>query len=179
MDESAILPGRACGSCTLCCKLLRIAELDKPGGEWCRHCAIGEGCRTYESRPRSCRGFFCSWLTQAALDESWFPARAKLMVYPGQDGGWLNVVVDPARPDAWRREPYYTEIKGWARNGAGLGIRVVVAIGGRVIAVLPEEDADLGHPGEHDRVVHYFAVEGGRNVLKARIEQGGEGDANG
>lgn len=175
MDESAILPGRACGSCTLCCKLLKIAELDKPSGEWCVHCAAGKGCLAYATRPQSCRGFFCSYLTHPAFDERWFPARAKFLVHPSPDGSWLNVVVDPGRPDVWRQEPYYSAIKGWAQNGAAMGVRVIVAIGGRVIAVLPEEDADLGHPGPNDRVTYYHEAVGGRNVLKARVEQGAHG----
>lgn len=179
MDESAVIPGRACGTCTLCCKLLRIAELDKPKGEWCEHCAVGKGCRAYATRPRSCRGFFCSYLTQAALDDRWLPARAKLLVYPGGDGSWLNVVVDPARPDAWRQEPYYTEIKGWARNGVAMGIRVVVEAGGRIIAVLPEEDMDLGHPREDEQVIFHFVELGGRRVLKARLAPLDEGAAQG
>lgn len=179
MDESAILPGRSCGSCNLCCKLPRIEELEKPAGAWCRNCAIGKGCKIYDTRPQSCRGFFCSWLTHAAFDERWFPARAKLLVHPSQDGSWLNVLVDPARPDAWRQEPYYTEIKGWARNGAAMGVRVIVAIGNRVIAVLPDEDADLGCPDQRDQVVYYNAVEGGRSVLKARVDRDGGAGGNG
>jgi hypothetical protein len=179
MDESAVIPGRACGSCNLCCKLPKIAELGKPAGEWCANCAIGKGCRIYDARPQACRGFFCSYLTHPAFDQRWFPATAKLFVHPSADGSWLNVVVDPARPDAWRHEPYYSEIKGWARNGAAMGIRVLVAIGGRVIAVLPDEDADLGFPGEDDRVMFYNEAVGGRSVLKARVEPGGEAGAHG
>jgi hypothetical protein len=43
MGGDVILPGRSCGSCTLCCKLLRIEALDKPRDIWCRHCAVGRG----------------------------------------------------------------------------------------------------------------------------------------
>ena len=31
MAESTTVPGRLCGSCTLCCKVLGITELQKPG----------------------------------------------------------------------------------------------------------------------------------------------------
>ena len=33
MAEHPIVPGRACGRCALCCKLLFIAELEKPAGK--------------------------------------------------------------------------------------------------------------------------------------------------
>ena len=56
---------------------------------------------------------------------------------------------------------------------------MVVEIGGRVIAVLPDEDADLGFPGRDDRVEFYFEPAGGGNVLKARVERGGGEHAHG
>jgi hypothetical protein len=138
MDESPILAGRECGSCTLCCKLLRIEELAKPQGEWCEHCAVGTGCRIYDERPQACRGFFCAWMTQAALDERWYPARAKLMVFPSADGRRMNIVVDPARPGAWREEPFRSEILMWAREGAARDVEVLVVVGSKVLKILPD-----------------------------------------
>jgi hypothetical protein len=32
-----IVEGRGCKDCTLCCKLLGIAELEKPRATWCTH----------------------------------------------------------------------------------------------------------------------------------------------
>ena len=61
-----LLPGRRCGECSLCCKLLRIEAFNKPVGTWCAHCAPGRGgCTIYETRPTECREFFCAWLTIA------------------------------------------------------------------------------------------------------------------
>jgi hypothetical protein len=53
---------RSCGTCTLCCKALHVEGIDKEPGEWCPHCAPGEGCGIYERRPPSCRSFNCLWL---------------------------------------------------------------------------------------------------------------------
>ena len=36
MPDDPALP-RACGACSLCCKLLPIAALDKPHDRWCMH----------------------------------------------------------------------------------------------------------------------------------------------
>ena len=172
MTDTPLVPGRSCGSCTLCCKLLRIDELDKPKGEWCEHCAVGKGCRIYDERPAACRGFFCGYRTQEALSDEWFPSKAKLMVFPALDGSRINVVVDPARPDAWRAEPYYSGIKAWAQNGAGMAIQVAVSVGKRLFAILPDEDADLGIVSDEDRVIYYEVDQGGRRVLKAKLEKG-------
>jgi hypothetical protein len=35
---------RACGKCTLCCKLMPVLlddGTDKPEGQWCKHCEKG------------------------------------------------------------------------------------------------------------------------------------------
>jgi hypothetical protein len=73
-EPVAIVPGRACGSCSLCCKLLRIEELDKPAGVWCPHCQAGlGGCKIYGVRPGPCRSFHCAWLINPELGPEWRP----------------------------------------------------------------------------------------------------------
>ena len=32
MTVDSIVPGRSCGTCSLCCKLLKVVELSKPRG---------------------------------------------------------------------------------------------------------------------------------------------------
>ena len=51
----------------MCCKLPRIPVLDKPAGEWCRHCTPGVGCNIYDERPQMCREFFCQWIENTSL----------------------------------------------------------------------------------------------------------------
>ena len=50
-------PGKTCGSCTLCCKVVGIAELKKPADVWCGHCNKAKGCRIYDTRPQVCRKY--------------------------------------------------------------------------------------------------------------------------
>ena len=145
---TATVPGRECGTCTLCCKLLRIPELDKPPGKWCPHCAPSRGCTRYETRPGSCRGFFCGYLTSAYVSEQWRPAKSRIVLVSETSG--ITAVVDRDRPDAWKAEPYYSQLKTWATEGVAAERQVVVRIGNRTIAVLPDKDVDLGlmQPGE-------------------------------
>lgn len=49
-----------CGSCTVCCRLLYLPELNKPLGVMCDHCT-GIGCGIYEERPQVCRDFRCAY----------------------------------------------------------------------------------------------------------------------
>ena len=49
------IPGKSCGPCTMCCKVLLIAALDKQPGTWCPHATPGKGCGIYPDRLRMCR----------------------------------------------------------------------------------------------------------------------------
>ena len=165
-EAEVVLPGRACGSCTLCCRMLEIGELAKPAGEWCSHCDIGKGCRIYATRPEPCRGFHCGWLTLPMMDDKWFPAKCRMMAFPSPRGDAIWVHVDPARPNAWREEPFYSDLKNWARAAAGR-VNVAVFIRRRAIAILPEEDIDLGVIGPDERILYREELVAGRPVLKA------------
>ncbi|MGD9739810.1 MAG: hypothetical protein AB7O56_10820 [Bauldia sp.] len=142
--------GRTCGTCSLCCKLLGIGELDKKPGAWCSKCDPPHGCTIYESRPTECREFACVWLESARLGDAWKPSRSRIVLYMIDGGERLIAHVDAGSPDAWRREPYYAQLKAWARSGIRSGPKVVVRIDNRLIAILPDRDVDLGdvRPGD-------------------------------
>jgi hypothetical protein len=152
MSDAAVAPARSCGTCTLCCKVLRIPELDKAHGVWCRHARPGHGCAIYADRPQSCRNFVCGYLASPELSEEWHPVRAKLVMVREPNGG-ITAVADPGRPDAWRAEPYYSQLKSWARQGIDARRQVIVRIGSRTIAILPDKDVDLGHMDFGEQVV--------------------------
>lgn len=110
---------RACGSCTLCCKLVPVEELGKLAGQRCLHQRHGKGCSIYERRPLSCREWSCMWLTGSEngkpLDLS-RPDHAGYVIdtvpdivrATNNETGEvtqitvLQIWVDPARPEAWR-----------------------------------------------------------------------------
>ena len=167
MEEDPIVPGRSCGNCTLCCKLLGITEIDKPRGEWCRHCEVGSGCGIYADRPSECRDFYCVYLTSPMMDRHWFPARSKMVVAPECDGERIAVHVDPGRPNAWREQPYYNDLKRWAALAARDLRQIVVCVGKRSIVVLPDEDVDLGIVTDDERIVIGEVHENGRLRLRA------------
>src|SRR5712671_1135318 len=64
---------RTCGECSLCCKLLPIAVLDKQANLWCQHCKPGNGCSIYNIRPQVCTDYHCGWLL-GVLNDNWYPA---------------------------------------------------------------------------------------------------------
>ncbi len=91
---------RECGSCTLCCKLLGVKELNKPQGEWCKHCDIGKGCKIYDSRPNECRNFTCMWIV-GMLPEEMKPDKVHAVFTVTKDNT-ISVDVDLNRPDVYK-----------------------------------------------------------------------------
>ena len=146
---------RACGECTLCCKVLAIAELGKPKDTWCTHCKISQGCTIYDKRPNPCRSFNCGYLVWDQVPERWFPAKCKMVIAFEQEGKRIVIHVDPSRPDAWRRHPYYEDIKGLAKQAVDGTKQVMVCIGSRQIIIFPERDVDLGVCTKDDRIFTY------------------------
>jgi Fe-S-cluster containining protein len=59
---------RRCGTCSLCCTILRVDELAKRAGFDCIHQRGEEGCGIHPTRPSVCRGYRCLWL-QGGLEE--------------------------------------------------------------------------------------------------------------
>jgi len=130
-----------------------IASLDKPAGAWCPHCRPDRGCSIYQTRPVECRNFVCGWLRMPQLDERWKPSACKFVLATDDTHTHMKIVVDPARPDAWRREPYYSAFRSWAHSNPEQGMKIMVAIGKRAIVILPDREVDLGILGDDDRVV--------------------------
>lgn len=148
-----IVPGRSCGDCTLCCKLLAVAELTKPRDVWCAHCKPGRGCLIYETRPRNCRLFHCGYLKSADLAEEWKPSRSRIVLAPETGVNRIVAFVDPARPDAWTREPYYSGLKKLSAAAAMHDGWMIVRVGRRTHVIFPDRDVDLGELTDDETVI--------------------------
>jgi hypothetical protein len=94
-----------------------------------------------------------------SLGPEWKPDKAKLVVSILPNLNFLNIWVDPSAPDAWREPPYFTQIKQWGVEGPARGKFVLVRIGPRLIAVLPDREVDLGHV-DPDAVIAMSRVQG-------------------
>ena len=145
--DARVVAGRECGTCTLCCKVAAVEEFDKPNGVWCSHCVSGKRCTTYDTRPSSCRDFYCQWRVEQRLGAEWKPDRAKFALIKTMGGQRVTALVDPGYPTAWRRSPYYETFKQWAVQGTRRApdmYMVDVRIGQRCIVILPDRDVDMG-----------------------------------
>lgn len=113
---------RQCGSCTLCCTLLPVNELDKGAGQRCVHCRHGKGCTVYQqpAMPMSCQLWNCRWLVDDDHADLRRPDRSHLVVdimpeivlVRDDDTGatteidCMQVWIDPAYPEAHRDEGF-------------------------------------------------------------------------
>jgi hypothetical protein len=144
-DTGTILD-RSCADCTLCCSLLSVAELNKPPMVPCTNCVAGSGCRIYPQRPTECRQFYCGYLLHAALDKRWKPSRCNLIVAFDEYPYAVAIHVDPASPDAWRQEPFFSQIHKWSRIAARRHAEVVVWQGDSKIVISPHASPAAASP---------------------------------
>ena len=125
-----LAPGKSCGSCTMCCKLMGIAELKKPAWTECVHVAPGMGCRIYEQRPRSCRQFICGWLLDPGMGPELKPDQCHV-IFHQQAGQNIVATCDADHPNAWR-QPDVLEFLHRLVVSLGPSRKVIVMEKGRV-----------------------------------------------
>ncbi|MFV0279458.1 MAG: hypothetical protein ACK5JM_01700 [Rhodoblastus sp.] len=160
---------RQCGTCNLCCKLYDTPVVESPAGVWCRHCQPGKGCDIWETRPDQCRAFFCNWIMLDWLGDEWKPDVAKFIFTLDRASGYLQFQVDPQNPEAWKREPYYSQIKTWAIEGLSRARCTLVFVGKAVTLILPDGDEALGELKPEDKIV----VEPGRpGTFDVKLQRG-------
>jgi len=133
----AVTP-RSCGGCTLCCKVEKVVELDKPSNTVCGHCDVGTGCKIYNDRPTVCRTFACAWLTDLGMSEAWRPDRIHMYLAGDASNGYLRAAVDRDYPEAWVTGGG----KAILEYVAGKGLHVIVHGGNRQVNFMKGEGVE-------------------------------------
>ena len=85
----------------------------------------------------------------------WKPEGAKFALVKTECGQRLTALVNPGFSSAWRRSPYYKNLKQCAVVAARRAPDVYlvdVLIGQRSIVILPDGDVEVGVP-EHDQAL--------------------------
>jgi hypothetical protein len=153
-SENPLVPGRTCGSCMLCCTVMNVDELNKPGGVTCRHAVTGQGCTIRDQRPQACRRFFCGWRLDPNIDSQWKPNICGFVITISLRYASMLVMVDPTRPLAWKVQPYYGRMKEWSGRAFMENKRIVAVVaGGEATVILPDRDVPIGVLGPNDEIL--------------------------
>jgi hypothetical protein len=163
-SNARVVPGRECGSCSLCCKVYNIPEIEKPAGKWCLHCKPGKGCVIHDALPHQCAEFNCLWRTQESIGPAWKPDQAKMVLTASPLTGFIQVQVDASTPQAWRKQPYYGQLHQWAKNNLQKGIYIIVFNNDIATLIMPDQDVPIGPMKPSDGLMVRRNLGGGYDV---------------
>ena len=99
-DRARRAAERSCGTCSLCCTVLRVDELSKPAGQNCGYQKGERGCGIHVSRPPVCRGYHCLWL-QGGLEDDERPDRTGGIVDLEPVGAAVQLAIREVIPGAY------------------------------------------------------------------------------
>lgn len=143
---------RACGSCSLCCTVLRVDELAKPAGRDCVHQRVPTGCAIHASRPGICRSYRCLWL-QGGLEDDERPDATGGVVDLETTGVGLRLTIREASPGCFDASP------------------ALQAIAERFRSSMPVRVTDTGDIADPDRPFRVLLADGvEQRVAGLRIE---------
>jgi hypothetical protein len=105
---------KTCGTCTLCCELLPVKELEKGSFTRCPlsrevpHAKVG--CSIYARRPFGCRNWSCVWLVSPGAPDEYRPDRVGFVVdqtfdlvqVEGKEMAAAQIWVKPGHEEDWR-----------------------------------------------------------------------------
>jgi hypothetical protein len=87
------------------------------------------------------------------MGPEWKPNQAHFIMEPQPEENRIFINLDPARPDAWLKEPYISVFRRWAREMVQTRRQVLVRNGFRTIALLPNGQTDLGMVTDDDVIL--------------------------
>jgi len=113
------IPGKACGECSFCCKVLEITELTKSAGKLCEHCLSSGsgGCGIYASRPQVCHDYECLWKGDRHMSPRLRPDRTGTILMEDPDSDEYRAVCDPEKPFAWLTPIVFKHLVAMAKAG--------------------------------------------------------------
>lgn len=119
------MPENHCGTCTACCRVFAIPQLNKPAGKWCQHCTIGKCCNIYDERPQLCVEYECLWLQSQKtikLEPELRPDRCKVVFTPTTNDRIILAITMEGMPDAWMKRGPSELIDRMLRSGISVAV---------------------------------------------------------
>ena len=92
-------------------------------------------------------------MADASVADIWKPDRSRMVLSIFPDNGFLYAQVDPSSPQAWRRPPYFDDLRRMAANLQEVNRRVIVFLGENATLVTPQGATPLGRMSREDSFV--------------------------
>jgi hypothetical protein len=90
-------------------------------------------------------------LIDERLGPHWKPNKSKIVITTSEDG--LEIRCDPGFSDAWRKEPFQSQIHKWAEAGELSDVTVLVIVGEKMTLVTRGREFALGVVRSDERIV--------------------------
>ena len=92
----------------------------------------------------------------------WKPERSKIVLTRFPGNGFIYAQVDPGSPQAWRKAPYYDDMRGWAKLLLNDGCHVIVFVNDEATLIMPDDSIALGKMTAKDnfKIVPAFGPNG-------------------
>jgi hypothetical protein len=108
-----------------------IPAVGTQAGEWCKHCAVGKGCKIYDDRPATCVLFECLWLQSqqhAPLPIELRPDQCKVVFNMSTNPNVVTATALPGYPDAWKKRAVRGLIDKLQRMGLAVSFGLPAAL---------------------------------------------------
>jgi hypothetical protein len=89
-------------------------------------------------------------MTDANVPDVWKPERSRIVLTIFPANGFLYAQVDPGSPQAWRKEPYYGDLRRMAKRLNAQNRHVIVFVGDVATLIMPNEAVSLGKMSAED-----------------------------
>ena len=175
-----LVPGRACGGCTVCCTELHINTpgLKKLAGVRCPNLQDDRLCAIYETRPGTCGDFECGWRVMAALGDHWRPDRAGIVLIPktreNPPGYRANsgVQIMLLRRDALHNAELPGLVAQWVEARVPLFLTVAAPVGFHRAVGVPQRDRRRGRARTRPRGAYGGARGHGQGAVASQARTG-------
>ena len=123
VSRPAALAPRECGACAHVLQGLPRAGARQAGGRLVPPLRPPAPAAPFTRRGRPIAAqFFCLWMTDPKVPDVWKPDRSHIVLSIFPANGFIYAQVDPGSPQAWRKAPYYDDLRRMAQAVATSGI---------------------------------------------------------
>jgi hypothetical protein len=97
--------------------VLPVPWKDSPAGKWCKHCAIGVGCKLWDNGiPDDCKSFVCAYNQVDNISPDLRPDRCKI-IFEKVDNTMLLGTMHPHYNEAYKEKIIQNEIGIFLKRG--------------------------------------------------------------